>query len=77
VIRTLVCLLSAAIVVVFAAQLYDQAAMFLAYGDRSVFLRIPLAPVAFYMSAMAVITALILLWQAIAVWRADAGPSRP
>jgi TRAP-type C4-dicarboxylate transport system permease small subunit len=68
--RTFVCLASAAIVAVFAAQLYDQAAMFLSYGDRSVFLKIPLAPLAFYMSAMAAITALILLWQALEAWRA-------
>jgi TRAP-type C4-dicarboxylate transport system permease small subunit len=68
--RVFVCLASAAIVAVFAFQLYDQARMFLAYGDRSAFLKIPVGPLALYMSLMAAITTVVLLWQAAAAWRA-------
>lgn len=69
--RAFVRLASAAIVAVFAYQLYDQAKMFLAYGDRSAFLKIPVGPLALYMCAMAAITAAVLLWQAVEAFREE------
>lgn len=65
---SVVALLSAGLVALVALQLADQAVMLTSYGDRSVFLKVPLAPVAWFMGAMAAMTTLTLVWQGVAPW---------
>lgn len=63
--------LSAAIVAVIAWQVFVTGSDFASYGDTSSYLGIPLAPIAWFMSAMAGISFLTLCVQIVTAWRAQ------
>lgn len=72
--RVLVNLGGGALVGFIAWRLWVRGREFASYGDTSSYLNVPLAPVAYFMSVMAALTALVLL--AIA-WRHVTGAAAP
>lgn len=59
----LVCAVSAAIVAVIAWQLFRKAFETASFGDRSAYLGLPLAPLAFFMAGMTAVTVAVLIVQ--------------
>lgn len=69
-----VALVSAAVLAVIGWRLVAKAVELAGFGDRSTYLGVPLAPLAFFMAAMAAVAALALLRDAFAP--AAAAPAR-
>lgn len=76
--RALVSATSAAVVGFIAGRLYVRGRELAAYRDTSSYLNVPLAPLAYFMSVMAALTALVLV---LLAWRhlraAPTGPAAP